>query len=234
VDACPAQGSIGFGVDATGCPIQDTDGDGFGDNVDACPAHGSIGFGVDATGCPIQDSDGDGVGDNVDLCPALGGVVNGNGCPDSDGDGYFDDVDACPTQGDAGFGVDSTGCPNAAPVVSVSALTLINTDTQAAIMSLSNGSVIDLSDIGTNNIAIRATIINCNAPPNCSVQFFVNSALFSTENSPPYSIQGDSGGNLNPWSYGMGAQTIEARPFTNPNGNGTQGTSFTVNITINP
>jgi hypothetical protein len=47
-------------------------------------------------------------------------------------------------------------------------------------------------------------------------------------------IQGDTGGNLNPWGYSMGNQTIEARPFTNPNGNGTQGSSFIVNITINP
>ena len=34
---------------------------------------------------------------------------------DSDGDGVADDVDACPQQGDAGYGVDATGCPNPAP-----------------------------------------------------------------------------------------------------------------------
>ncbi len=34
---------------------------------------------------------------------------------DTDGDGFLDDVDACPTQGDQGYGVDGTGCPNPVP-----------------------------------------------------------------------------------------------------------------------
>ncbi len=34
---------------------------------------------------------------------------------DTDGDGYDDSVDACPTQGDQGYGVDGTGCPNPVP-----------------------------------------------------------------------------------------------------------------------
>lgn len=31
--------------------------------------------------------------------------------PDSDGDGFTDDVDSCPNAGDAGFGIDGSGCP---------------------------------------------------------------------------------------------------------------------------
>ena len=34
---------------------------------------------------------------------------------DTDGDGVTDDVDACPDQGDQGYGVDGTGCPNPPP-----------------------------------------------------------------------------------------------------------------------
>ncbi len=35
--------------------------------------------------------------------------------PDTDGDGIPDPADACPSQGDTGYGLDTTGCPNPAP-----------------------------------------------------------------------------------------------------------------------
>ncbi|MBN1287299.1 MAG: thrombospondin type 3 repeat-containing protein, partial [Anaerolineae bacterium] len=37
--------------------------------------------------------------------------------PDTDGDSLPDYMDACPAQGDAGYGLDASGCPNPAPVV---------------------------------------------------------------------------------------------------------------------
>ncbi|MCL4256028.1 MAG: thrombospondin type 3 repeat-containing protein, partial [Anaerolineae bacterium] len=125
VDACPGQGSIGYGVYPNGCPIQDGDGDGVSDPNDACPSQGGIGFGIYPNGCPILDGDGDGVPDNVDACPGQGSIgfgVNASGCPiqppppsDRDGDGVPDNTDRCPDQGNEGNGIDSFGCPNQPP-----------------------------------------------------------------------------------------------------------------------
>ncbi|PJF28814.1 MAG: hypothetical protein CUN52_11560, partial [Phototrophicales bacterium] len=116
VDACPYQGSIGFGIYPNGCPILDSDGDGIPDPNDSCPNQGSIGFGIYPNGCPILDRDGDGVPDPNDSCPDQGSIGFGiytNGCPvlDSDGDSVPDTLDACPGQGSIGFGVTANGCP---------------------------------------------------------------------------------------------------------------------------
>ncbi len=120
-DSCPGQGDAGYGVDANGCPNVDSDGDGVFDAVDQCPGRGEEGYGVNYEGCPNppapQDYDYDGVTDDVDQCFAEGDTygygVYPNGCPimDSDWDGYADPYDSCPDAGDAGYGLDGSGCP---------------------------------------------------------------------------------------------------------------------------
>jgi outer membrane protein OmpA-like peptidoglycan-associated protein len=86
-----------------GCP--DTDGDGIADQQDTCPNEaGDQRF----NGCP--DSDGDGVTDNADDCPADAGLRRFAGCPDTDGDNIVDKEDNCPTV--AGLAA-TNGCPDA-------------------------------------------------------------------------------------------------------------------------
>lgn len=71
-DACPD--SIGL-VKYKGCPIPDSDGDGFHDEIDSCVSErGNI------TGCP--DKDGDGIADKYDECPDLAGIDALKGCPE--------------------------------------------------------------------------------------------------------------------------------------------------------
>jgi hypothetical protein len=91
----------------------DSDGDGFNDNVDECPnVRGT------ARGCP--DGDGDGFHDREDECPNVAGTIRG--CLDSDGDGRPDVIDDCPNipgsvrgcpdlDGD-GFHILEDECPN--------------------------------------------------------------------------------------------------------------------------
>ncbi|MGB1288742.1 MAG: Ig domain-containing protein, partial [Aggregatilineales bacterium] len=127
-DACPREGDWGLGLDSTGCPYKDTDGDTVFDRDDVCPMRGNEGgLGVDADGCPYYDADWDGVYDRNDSCPArgdeYGNGIDATGCPipdtpetpepdrDADWDGYADSADACPREGDWGLGLDSTGCP---------------------------------------------------------------------------------------------------------------------------
>ncbi|GEM_PF-3398607 len=88
-----------FGMIGVSFAQNDTDGDGFNDNVDSCPnVPGTI------QGCP--DSDGDGRPDVIDDCPNVPGTAQG--CPDADGDGFRDGADECPN-------VPGTirGCPDA-------------------------------------------------------------------------------------------------------------------------
>jgi hypothetical protein len=83
--------------------LQDTDGDGVGDNLDGCPNDpAKIAPGQCGCGALDTDGDGDGVADCVDGCPGdpakiIPGLC-GCGVPDadSDGDGIPDCVDNCP------------------------------------------------------------------------------------------------------------------------------------------
>ncbi len=80
---------------------------------------------VDSYGCPVNasptppaDDDNDGVPNTSDSCANTpqGATVDSSGCPkDGDRDGVYDGLDQCPNQGNAGYGVDSVGCPNPAP-----------------------------------------------------------------------------------------------------------------------
>jgi Tol biopolymer transport system component len=137
-DQCPNEGNIGYGLDVNGCPFFDTDEDGIIDNLDQCPLDGDLGLGVYSDGCPIradQDRDDDSFFDDVDQCPEEGNIigdggsfaVDETGCqPDTDGDGFKDYQDACITQGDEGYGLDGTGCPNPDPFAEVGAPATIN------------------------------------------------------------------------------------------------------------
>ncbi|HRF93963.1 MAG TPA: hypothetical protein PLZ51_02150, partial [Aggregatilineales bacterium] len=57
-----------------------------------------------------EDPDGDTFIGDLDFCPEVAGAFEG--CPDTDGDGIGDSKDACIANGDEGYGIDGTGCPN--------------------------------------------------------------------------------------------------------------------------
>lgn len=106
-DRCPDEA----GVAPDGCPVKDSDGDGFMDPADSCPQQP----GVAPDGCP--DTDGDGFADNVDTCPAVAGVAP-DGCPpaDTDGDGILDKDDRCVQEPETRNGYEDTdGCPDEVP-----------------------------------------------------------------------------------------------------------------------
>jgi hypothetical protein len=85
----------GFTDDVDAFPLDftqwsDLDGDGYGDNPEG---NSSDAFPEDPN--EWVDTDGDGVGDNGDACPVNWGL-SPTGCSDTDGDGFSDDVDAFP------------------------------------------------------------------------------------------------------------------------------------------
>jgi len=111
-------------------PLEDSDGDGFPDDVDGCPNNPSIVIpGVCGCSSTDTDTDHDGTPNCVDGCPndplkvAPGACGCGKPDVDSDGDGVLDCNDACPNDrnktapGPCGCGVpdtdtDSDGVPN--------------------------------------------------------------------------------------------------------------------------
>lgn len=102
----------------------DTDGDGFPDDVDLCPTQHESGGGNTRDGCPQGpknglDRDGDGLLDAADRCPDApedpDGVDDVDGCPDidNDKDGIPDASDKCPQAPETRNGKnDADGCPD--------------------------------------------------------------------------------------------------------------------------
>jgi hypothetical protein len=129
-DTCPKVG----GLNANGCPsitAQDSDGDGYLNEMDNCPTvfgkyFGPTGYSSD-DGCPInryEDMDGDGIPnafyfdqDNLfayDVCEATPGVISYGGCPlDTDFDGIGDTTDACDNEKGP---ISQNGCGPITPV----------------------------------------------------------------------------------------------------------------------
>lgn len=102
-------------------PIEnDSDGDGFLDDVDKCvnEPEDRDNF-EDDDGCPEPDNDKDGILDGVDKCPMdkedIDKWEDEDGCPeaDNDGDGIDDPKDKCPNVAEDKDGFeDGDGCPD--------------------------------------------------------------------------------------------------------------------------
>jgi outer membrane protein OmpA-like peptidoglycan-associated protein len=104
--------------------VDDTDGDGYLDDVDDCP-YDPEDFDdfEDEDGCPEDDNDSDGYVDWEDDCPNdpedFDLWEDDDGCPedDNDGDGYVDWEDDCPNDPEDFDGnEDEDGCPEDEPV----------------------------------------------------------------------------------------------------------------------
>jgi hypothetical protein len=118
--------------------------------------------------------------------------------------------------------------PAAAPPPQVSGLVLVNADTGKDIGALVDGQTIDLSQIGTSHLSVRAVL---SATPG-SVKF-VDGSFSHVENSAPYTINGDAPGpTYTPWSAPLGANTLTVTPFSASNATGTAGGAMTVNFTV--
>ncbi|MEO0332358.1 MAG: malectin domain-containing carbohydrate-binding protein, partial [Bacteroidota bacterium] len=94
---------------------------------------------------------------------------------------------------------------------------------------MSEGDIINLQEL--NGDALN---VNANTDPATvgSVKFILQGASFRTENAAPYALAGNSGANYADWRPTPGDYVIEAIPFTQARGQGTAGTSLTINFTV--
>ncbi|PSR52340.1 hypothetical protein AHMF7605_01780 [Adhaeribacter arboris] len=113
----------------------------------------------------------------------------------------------------------------------LTSFTLINADTDRDIMTISNGATIDLSNLGTRNLNVRA---NTYPAAVGSVGFALTGAhsLTTAQTGKPYALFGDSGGNYNTWQAVTGSYTLKGTPYTGANKSGTAGTPLSVSFKI--
>lgn len=108
--------------------------------------------------------------------------------------------------------------------------TLINADTDREIETISNGEIIDLSDLPTRNVNIRA---NTNSTVG-SVYFVLSGtkAYTKTEGGAPYALFGSTGNNYHVWQPAVGSYTLKATPYSGSNRSGTVGGTLTINFSV--
>jgi N-acetylneuraminic acid mutarotase len=112
----------------------------------------------------------------------------------------------------------------------VVSFTLIDAQRDIDVRTLVNGDVIDLSEINTNQISIRA---NTDPAKVGSVIFSLNNTTrYRVESGAPYALSSNSGANYEPWNYTLGQHTLTATPYTFSSGNGTPGNPLTITFTI--
>jgi uncharacterized repeat protein (TIGR02543 family) len=117
------------------------------------------------------------------------------------------------------------------PQPAVTSFTLINADTDQPIQTLTNGAALNLATLPTANLNIRA-----NTTPSLvgSVVFALSGAVTEnhTESGSPYALFADSDGDYNPWLPVSGSYSLQATPYSESGGNGTPGTTLTINFTV--
>ncbi len=113
----------------------------------------------------------------------------------------------------------------------VEALVLVNAETNEDIVNLSEGLVIDPTEVG------NALNINALAPCAGSVTFVLRDADGSiiqevTESFAPFALFGDVSGDFNPWTPEAGEYTLEATPYSGKRGQGTAGETLSFNFSV--
>jgi hypothetical protein len=121
----------------------------------------------------------------------------------------------------------TTTSPTPTTAIAVTALKLINTNTQAVLRTVATGSTISLSNDGSA-LNISATTSGTIG----SVDFNLDGTGVRIENAAPFSIGGDSSGKFLPWKPSLGTHTLRVVPYTAANGTGSAGTGLTVTFTV--
>ncbi|WP_162558687.1 PKD domain-containing protein [Robertkochia solimangrovi] len=123
---------------------------------------------------------------------------------------------------------------NVTPTVSgnaVTSFTLINADTDTPITSLTNGMVIDATQVSGVGLNIEAVTSPSTVG---SVKLKMTGALNAarTESGAPYTLYGDFQGNYYAQDFPTGNYTLTATPYSSSGGGGTAGQSLTLSFSI--
>jgi hypothetical protein len=107
-------------------------------------------------------------------------------------------------------------------------LVVVNTHGDS-LTNLIEGTVININDPAFKAISIVAIP----EPPRVgSVVFYLNGKYVRTENSAPYSLNGDGSGGYISWPAKVGNYTLTVQPFSKPFGGGIAGDPLTVHFSV--
>lgn len=115
-------------------------------------------------------------------------------------------------------------------LAAVNGLWLVNADTDADIVAMTNGATIDLQTLSTANLNVRATTDEAVG----SVGFNLSgpSPWTQTENVGPYALFGDNSGDYLPGSFLPGQYNLTVTPFSGSNQSGTVGTPLSLSFEV--
>ncbi len=120
-----------------------------------------------------------------------------------------------------------TNAPAAPAVVS---FTLIDVKTGNDLMTITNGTTIDISKFGSSKLTIRA---NTSPQTVGSVVFGLDNVMpYHVEDLVPYALNDDTGQKYYSWVYQMGQHTVSAVPYTQVGGQGQSGTPLSAQFTL--
>jgi CubicO group peptidase (beta-lactamase class C family) len=112
----------------------------------------------------------------------------------------------------------------------VTALQLMNADTDQPIQPLTDGATITLADLPTTHLNVRAETSPTKVG---SVRFGLDaSANYRTETNAPYAMAGDDSGNYRAWTPRVGTHTVKATAYTGASATGTGGPTVSVTFTV--
>jgi hypothetical protein len=109
-------------------------------------------------------------------------------------------------------------------------LTLMNADNDQPLFSITEGMTINLGDLPTQNLNVRAETLPSLVG---SVRFALDgNSNYRTETAAPYALAGDDSGNYRPWTLTVGSHTMTASPYTGSGATGAKGTPLTIGFTV--
>jgi hypothetical protein len=116
--------------------------------------------------------------------------------------------------------------------LSVSSLSLINTDTDQVVPgyeALTSGVALNAKTLGLTRLSIAANTLPSTVG---SVAFDLDGRRVRMANSAPYALGGVSGTDYLPWMPTAGSHTLKVTPFRHPNLSGRAGAPKTISFTV--